>query len=165
VHGRVLIIDDAACDGCGDCVAACSAQGVGEGETRPTRIDVLRTGEDTFVPLTCNHCETPSCALACPTKACRSDPDGTRVVIDTERCIGCRTCIVACPFSHARYDPGGGTSVKCDLCDGAPVCVPACRPGAIRCVDREEASLPKRRTAVACLGSIFVGTYASGRER
>ena len=129
MRGKVLVVDDAVCDGCGDCVTACSTQGVGEGDTRVSRIDVVTTGEDTFVPLTCNHCESPSCALACPTMACRIDPDGTRVVIDTERCIGCRTCVIACPFSHARYDPRGGTSVKCDLCGGTPACVAVCQPG------------------------------------
>lgn len=163
MRGKVLVVDDAVCDGCGDCVTACSTQGVDEGDTRVSRIDVVTTGEDTFVPLTCNHCESPSCALACPTMACRIDPEGARVIIDVERCIGCRTCVVACPFSHARYDPDGGTSVKCDLCAGAPECVAACRPRALRWVERDEASLARRRTAVACLGSLVSGTYVTGR--
>ena len=80
-----------------------------EGEARLARIDVVPVGDDTFVPLTCNHCETPSCARACPTTACRIDP-GARVIIDVARCIGCRTCVVACPFPHARFDPAAGPS-------------------------------------------------------
>ena len=41
---------------------------------RTSRSGAPRTASD--APLTCHHCETPSCAQACPTKACRLDVRG-----------------------------------------------------------------------------------------
>ena len=69
------------------------------------------------------------------------------MLIDKTKCIGCRTCVVACPFGHAHYDRVVGTSVKCDSCDGDPVCASVCEAEAIACVISEESGLPARREA------------------
>jgi len=142
---RVLIVDDEKCIGCRLCLVACAAHHDAGLNADRARLDVHKTGDLTYAPLVCNHCEVPSCARACPTGACRVDEPGGRVVIDDRVCIGCRTCVVACPFQHARFDKVLGVTVKCDFCDGAPVCVEVCEARAIRYVNADEAGLGRRR--------------------
>lgn len=42
-----------------------------------------------FVPVSCQQCDNPPCQTACPTGATYTDDTGT-VLVDYERCIGCR---------------------------------------------------------------------------
>lgn len=145
MDGRVLIVDESKCTGCLLCAIACSIRHTGDIRLDRAHITVWRTDEQRHVPLTCHHCETPSCMLACPTKACYQDAESVRVLIDNKKCIGCRTCVVACPFGHAHYDPVARVSVKCDYCEGEPECVRVCEPKAITYVYSDEISQDKRR--------------------
>jgi len=97
------------------------------------------------VPLMCNHCDDPPCAIVCPVKATHKRPDGI-VVCDNHRCIGCRYCMIACPYnaryfnykeSHDRTNPdfpkrSHGVTECCNFCaprlddGGIPACVEAC---------------------------------------
>lgn len=149
MNGKVLLVDEDRCDGCMLCVAACSMRHFGRVDVGRSHIQVWHTGADRHVPLTCHHCEAPSCVGACPTKACHVQLAEERVMIKAERCIGCRSCVVACPFGHAHYDAVLGVSSKCDYCDGEPECVRVCEPKAIQYVwADEDASPTRRRTAV-----------------
>lgn len=145
MHGRVLLVDTDKCTGCLLCMVGCSLAHTGVADMERSHIRVYRSDENVFVPLTCNHCETPSCAAACPTTACRRDPEGMRVIIDDSMCIGCKTCVNACPFAHAHYDEVTRVSTKCDYCDGEPECVRLCEPGAITYVYSDESSTDKKR--------------------
>ena len=132
---------------------ACSVRHTGDIRLDRSHISVWKTDEEHYVPLTCHHCETPSCALACPTKACSQESESLRVVIDGEKCIGCRTCVVACPFGHAHYDRASRVSVKCDYCNGEPECERVCEPGAIAYVPSDEIGVHKRRAAPLALST------------
>jgi len=69
-----------------------------------------------FAPENCHHCTNPPCERVCPTGATYRREDGL-VLIDYDRCIGCRYCMQACPYD-ARYfrrrtGRGGQVHVLC----------------------------------------------------
>ena len=61
-------------------------------------------------PVRCNQCADAPCVHACPTEATHQREDGI-VVIDSDKCIGCRYCVIACPYQNRTFlskekDPG-----------------------------------------------------------
>ncbi len=50
-----------------------------------------------FIPQPCMHCERPPCVNACPVSARFKRDDGL-VLVNYNRCIGCKYCITACPY-------------------------------------------------------------------
>jgi molybdopterin-containing oxidoreductase family iron-sulfur binding subunit len=55
-----------------------------------------------FIPVLCNHCENPPCREVCPTRATYVDENGV-VLVDYDKCIGCRACVAACPYLSRTY--------------------------------------------------------------
>lgn len=105
-----MVIDLKKCVGCYACTAACISEnklppGVyyrpvleEEGEKYP---DVKRT----FTPRPCMQCDKPPCVTVCPVNATWKREDGI-VVIDYNKCIGCKYCVWACPYSARAFDSG-----------------------------------------------------------
>ncbi|MEG1750928.1 MAG: 4Fe-4S dicluster domain-containing protein [Raoultibacter sp.] len=89
-----------------------------------------------FTSLSCMHCERPACVEACPQSAITKREEDGLVVVDKNKCIGCKTCGTACPFAVPQYialDGGGWCMDKCDAClslgrkiDETPRCVNSC---------------------------------------
>lgn len=102
-----MSIDLDTCIGCNACTIACKA----EHGTQPgvfwgyvLQKEYGRTPDVTrlFLPVLCNHCEKPSCEEVCPTGATYKGEQGV-VLVDYEKCIGCKTCMAACPYGVRYY--------------------------------------------------------------
>lgn len=59
-----------------------------------------------FVPVSCQHCSNAPCEQVCPTQATYTDEKTGSVLVDYERCIGCRMCASACPYGVRQFNWG-----------------------------------------------------------
>ncbi len=104
-HSWAMVIDQAKCMGCGYCTLACQASN----DTNPDIVwnrvteSELINGEIIYQPVQCMHCEHAPCVHACPVKATYQRPDGI-IMMDYDRCIGCRYCQIACPFGARSFN-------------------------------------------------------------
>jgi formate dehydrogenase iron-sulfur subunit len=102
------------------------------------RADSQNTTKRHYQHWACQHCDRPACAGVCPVTAIRKLPEGP-VVINENKCIGCRYCYQACPFKIPRFDFAKRVTRKCHLCYNRtpllnymkPACVAACPVGAL----------------------------------
>ena len=133
--GRLRITPER-CTGCQSCMLACSLAKEGAHSLVLSRIQVSRDEETAdFRPWVCIQCAQHACVEACPTGALRVDEVSGLIRLDEESCVGCGACVTACPFQGIAFDPVGRRPLICDLCDGSPACVEACRfPQAVQYV-------------------------------
>jgi len=168
------------CMGCHTCELACAIAHSSAGEVvaiaaageRPGyRIHVEHYGPKA-IPLSCQHCEEPACALACPTGAVRRLAPGKPVLMDQDKCIGCSMCVQACPFGVMAMRANGKVAFKCDLCVArlaknlSPACVSSCPTRALALEDEPVANKEKRRAAVerlATAAAAGAGAHAGAR--
>jgi Fe-S-cluster-containing hydrogenase component 2 len=94
-----MVIDQNKCTGCGYCIMACRAHNdVSPDITWNPVIESGRVGEkQVYLPRPCMQCAKAPCVDVCPVGASYHRPDGI-VMMDYDRCIGCRYCEVACPY-------------------------------------------------------------------
>jgi molybdopterin-containing oxidoreductase family iron-sulfur binding subunit len=154
-----MVIDLRKCDGCKKCTEACQ-----ETHHLPQSFEWIKVfevkdknGAAYFMPRPCFQCENAPCLKVCPVAATYRETDGV-VLVDQDRCIGCRMCMAACPYGARYFNYGDppiaenpfqhptpefpvpqqkGTVGKCMFCvhrtaDGElPACVDACGMKAI----------------------------------
>lgn len=138
--GKELIIEPKRCTACRSCEAACSTARAGVSSLQKSRIRMVLFHEEYFYyPLVCLQCESPACALVCPTGALAKDPESGVVQLAPEKCVGCKMCLIGCPFGAIRFVDR--LPAKCDLCNGDPVCVRFCETGALVYADITDAGL------------------------
>ncbi|RWB27476.1 4Fe-4S dicluster domain-containing protein [Mesorhizobium sp.] len=157
-----LVIDLDTCVGCQACVTACKEWNTGGHMAPLTDIDpyggdvdgvwfnrvhsyehITEMGGRTVnFPRSCLHCETPACVTVCPTGASYKRASDGIVLVDEDKCIGCKLCSWACPYGAREFDTDVGVMKKCTLCvdriyndnlaeeDRMPACVAACPTGA-----------------------------------
>ncbi len=106
----IMIIDTRKCVGCQACTVGCIAENKLPPGVVYRPVVTQEAGEYPnvqlhFLPRPCMHCENPSCTPVCPVKATWKRPDGI-VVVDYDRCIGCRYCLNACPYGARTSDFG-----------------------------------------------------------
>ncbi|TVQ32581.1 MAG: 4Fe-4S dicluster domain-containing protein [Geminicoccaceae bacterium] len=102
-----MVIDLETCTGCQACTTACTMENTRlPGESWQ---DVLFYHEGTYphvnlswLPRPCMQCENPSCVYVCPTEATWQTDDGV-VLVDWDKCIGCKYCMIACPYGVRFY--------------------------------------------------------------
>ena len=201
-------LDISRCIGCRRCVYACAAENNQSRDPQVHWIRVLQMDKDHgvdfthadayyqpdevpqeghfYVPVSCQQCQNAPCANVCPVGATFHTPEGV-VLIDQERCIGCRLCMAACPYDRRFFNWGEpeqpdwvkesaynvetqipamrGTVMKCDFCPdrtsvgGLPMCVEGCPRGAMWFGDLEE-DVATNGTDVARLSLLIEETHA-----
>jgi len=167
----VMVIDLSRCKNVKACQSACNHMH----QVRPgqnwIKVYPMQDAEHTapyWEPTTCMHCDEPPCVKVCPVDATFKRQDGI-VLIDSDRCVGCRFCMAACPYStrvfnweepvlteevaHQHYScetsmpQKKGTVGKCDFCPDMtrkgelPHCVSACPNGVFFFGDQNEDSV------------------------
>ncbi len=102
----VMVIDLAKCKNALSCQSACNKHHYITGDHAWLKVYKMQEEEDTapyWMPTTCMHCDHPACVTVCPVDATFKRRDGL-VLIDNERCIGCRFCMAACPYSTRVFN-------------------------------------------------------------
>lgn len=155
-----LVIDLDTCVGCHACATSCKEWNAG-GIAGPlvdkdpygkepmgvwfNRVHSYEVEEDAgrpamtlHFPRSCLHCETPACVTVCPTGASYKRAEDGIVLVDEDKCIGCKLCSWACPYGAREYSAVDGVMKKCTLCvdriynehldeaERVPACVQAC---------------------------------------
>ena len=176
-----MLIDLDRCLACQACVIACKMENNVPASTpeafrggrmvfRTRVVPLGRNGkypspQVDIYPVLCNQCDNPPCVAACPTGATFKREDGI-VLIDWEKCTGCRYCMAACPYGarslmqteepqeyhnpnaippgNVRFRPPSGKVDKCTFCAHLvdqglePACVAACPAEARVFGDRDD---------------------------
>jgi Fe-S-cluster-containing dehydrogenase component len=125
--------DKVRCVGCFNCVTAC--KGVNNLETGIQWIILTESWEGNYPEVSrnymvtpCLHCENPPCIAAClPGAIYKRSEDGI-VIVDQEKCDGCRECLAVCPYGVPQFG-SDGLMQKCDFCYSAgiaPACAASC---------------------------------------
>lgn len=153
-----LVIDLDICVGCHACATNCKEWNT-SGHSAPltdinayqaeqrgvwfNRVFTYEAGDDAngrtvHFPKNCLHCAVPECVTVCPTGASYKRAEDGIVLIDADKCIGCKLCSWACPYGAREYDEDQGVMKKCTLCidkiynqnldpaDRVPACVATC---------------------------------------
>ena len=168
----VMVIDLSRCKNLRKCQAACNHMHHVHSDLNWLKVYPMEEGEHTapyWQPTTCMHCDEPPCVKVCPVDATFKRQDGI-VLIDSDRCIGCRFCMAACPYSIRVFNwekpdtltpeevcqpyscetsmpQKVGTVGKCDFCPDMarkgelPHCVSACPNGTFFYGDLNEDSV------------------------
>ena len=160
-------IDSSSCSGCKTCQVACKDKNnLGPG-IRWRRVYEVSGGKweqnknggwqhslSTYnLSISCNHCQDATCIKACPTKALHKEETRGIVMIDPEKCIGCRYCEWACPYGALQFNNDTGMMTKCDFCidylevGNTPSCVSSCPLRAIDFGELSEMELKYGKTS------------------
>jgi Fe-S-cluster-containing dehydrogenase component len=119
-----LVIDLNVCVGCHACVTSCKEWNTSGAagylsDQRPygedpsgtffNRVQTFEVGEypntqTVHFPKSCLHCEDPPCVPVCPTGASYKRAEDGIVLVDYDKCIGCKYCSWACPYGAAEGD-------------------------------------------------------------
>ena len=131
-YGIIVNVDR--CAGCFACAVACKE----ENQVAPgifwekiKRDENVRDNVINWFRMSCMHCDDPACMKVCPMKAIHKGPHG-EVLVDQQKCIGCKMCMAACPYGARSYNPEAKVVEKCTLCHhlqevgDQPACVKVC---------------------------------------
>ncbi len=139
-------IDLKRCTGCETCTLACKSENNTAMGTNYREVAFIEGGSypnptRQFVTMSCNHCTDPACMKSCPVGAITKEDTTTGhgiVLIDQDKCIGCKYCVFACPYGAPRFNHRTKKVEKCTFCKHRieaglkPACETSCVGRAIR---------------------------------
>lgn len=124
----VMVIDLGRCANARKCVEGCQTMHHKRPPVEWIKVKRMQETESTapyWMPQSCFHCDNPPCTKVCPVDATFKRKDGI-VLIDNERCIGCRFCMAACPYNARTFNWGDNwgevadSTMSGDCCDYSP---------------------------------------------
>lgn len=152
---KILMISPEKCIGCRSCEIICSFEKTNEFNPKHAAVTVLAYEEAAIaVPMMCMQCENPSCMKVCPVGAIEFKDTGA-VVINEDKCIGCKMCVSACPLGNIIFNAKERKMVKCDLCGGVPKCAYICPSGAIQFKEATSTNLNKKKIIAEKFKEVF----------
>jgi len=107
----VRVIDMQRCMGCRACIAACHVEnhftpGAPWNVMLEHEVGTYPNVRTVFATMNCMHCEDPPCKTVCDTikvYAISKNELGV-VLIDYDKCIGCKYCYTVCPYGVPQYN-------------------------------------------------------------
>ena len=152
---KVFLIAVAKCNGCYNCQLACKDEHVGN-DWKPYAAPQPEIGQFWlklkeyaegsipkvrihYVAKLCGHCRKPACLNVCDDAAIIRRDDGL-VLIEPDKCTGCKKCQEACPYGAIYFNEKESVCQKCTGCAHLtdnnediklPRCVEVCPTGAI----------------------------------
>ena len=169
-----MLINLEKCIGCEYCLRSCSATN-DVLDDKPWNIvveDQMENGQTFFFSRPCLHCQDAPCVEVCPVQATYHREDGL-VMMDYDRCIGCRYCEVACPYDARKFNWADRTDVNPYIPTWGTAEVPRRPRGVVEkctfCVHRIDAGLAAglmpgidREATPACVNACPVGARVFG---
>lgn len=158
---KIFTVDVSKCNGCFNCQLACKEEHAWNDWTPYAKPQTeigqfwLKLKENVcgtipkvkihYIPELCNHCDNAACMAACRHGAYYRREDGI-IILDPEKCVGCRECQSACPYEAIYFNEERKICQKCTGCahlldngHTRPRCVDACPTEALEFVEESEA--------------------------
>ncbi len=158
---KVFVIDIARCNGCYCCQIACKDEHVTNDWTPYAKPQPdtgqfwLKLNEYVrgkfpkvkmhYLPVLCMHCKDAPCILACPIEGAIYRREDGLIIINPEKCNGCKSCIDTCPLGAIYFNEDLNLAQKCTGCAHLldrgwkePRCVDACPTQALKFGEESE---------------------------
>lgn len=131
---RCLVVNPEVCTGCNSCMLTCSFTHEGYFSFSKSRMQIEKDEERAVsIPRVCIQCKDAPCIQVCSEEALFKDKGTGAIMVDKDKCTGCKKCVKACPYGGIVFDEEGSIPLICDLCGGKPSCIEVCRfPQAIK---------------------------------
>jgi len=148
-----FIFDLNKCTGCNACQIACSIENEVELPFNWRQVNTFNEPKHPDISYfhlstACHHCIEPPCLKYCPALAISKDQDNGAVLIDQDKCIGCKYCSWVCPYDAPTFNHSKKIMEKCTLCfhrlkeELLPACVTLCPTSALQIGDHQDHSIP-----------------------
>lgn len=133
-----IVVNLDRCLGCYSCEVACKMENditFGERWNKVVQVEPFGTFPHVstyWIPTMCQQCENSPCTHVCPTGASYRDEKTGIVLVNKEKCIGCKYCMMACPYGVRSWNKTEHVVEKCTLCNHLtsvgekPACVKNC---------------------------------------
>ena len=158
---KAFVIDLSICNGCYCCQIACKDEHVAndwtpyakpQPDTGQFWVGIKETVKGTvpkvmvsYQPKMCMHCEDAPCIKDCKVEGAIYERDDGLVIIDPEKCTGCKLCADACPYGAIYFNENLNIAQKCTGCAhlldngwNEPRCVDNCPTGALKFGEESE---------------------------